>query len=202
MRYLLFAPALFCFLCGLIGAVSRSMKEDAERRRMEERREAKRRAAEQAEAERKARKAAAAEKKAAQAAQPPKKRGRPRKNPEPVEKKPEPQPEPLRPATISDALTGQTFSFTGTLDGMTRRQAIEAVQQRGGKAFDTMPAGTTILVVGSNPGMNKLDKADRWIGSVRKITQAQFFAMLSATEEKAAAPAALTLDEFAARFAA
>lgn len=108
------------------------------------------------------------------------------------------EPEARRPAIIpshgNEAFTGQVVSFTGTLPGMKRREAIAAVEANGGKAFADMPAGTTLLVVGDRPGMNKLDKADQWIGQVRKITTAQFKAMLNQ-------PLALTPDEFAARFA-
>ena len=50
-------------------------------------------------------------------------------------------------------------------------------------------------MVGDKPGMCKMDKADEWIGQVRKITAAQFFAMLEQ-------PLTLELDEFAAMFAA
>ena len=108
------------------------------------------------------------------------------------------EPEARRPAIIpshgNEAFAGQVVSFTGTLPGMKRREAIAAVEANGGKAFADMPAGTTLLVVGDRPGMNKLDKADQWIGQVRKITPAQFKAMLNQ-------PLALTPDEFAARFA-
>lgn len=89
--------------------------------------------------------------------------------------------QPQRPKTIQGPFAGQTVSFTGKLSGMTRREAIEAVQERGGKAFASMPAATTLLVVGKNPGMTKMDKADEWIGSVRKITEAQFLKMLETT---------------------
>lgn len=80
---------------------------------------------------------------------------------------------------------GQTVSFTGTLydpqgKHVPRAQAMQLVKSMGGKAYETMPAGTTLLVVGDKPGMNKLDKADEWIGQVRKITPAQFFAMAQA----------------------
>ena len=54
-----------------------------------------------------------------------------------------------------------------------------------------MPASTTLLVVGDKPGMDKLNKADRWIAQVRKITPAQFDFMLKM-------PLSLTPDEFAA----
>lgn len=94
----------------------------------------------------------------------------------------------------NNAFAGEVVAFTGTLDGMTRAEAIKAVEDNGGKAFKTMPAGTTILVVGDKPGMNKMDKADRWIGQVRKITQQQFKAKLSL-------PLTLSPDEFADAFA-
>lgn len=95
----------------------------------------------------------------------------------------------------NNAFVGQVVAFTGKLPGMTRAEAIQAVQDNGGRAYTKMPTGTTLLVVGDKPGMCKLDKADEWIGQVRKITPAQFFAMLNQ-------PLTLELDEFAAMFAA
>ena len=133
---------------------------------------------------------------AANAATPKRKPGRPRKEPAP-EQRPEnispaapaadpvpaaapaaTDPDPAVPVTPkrpvvyigNNIFAGETVSFTGTLPGMTRREAIEAVKKNGGKAYDNMPAGTTILVVGDRPGKRKLDAADRWIGSCRKIT--------------------------------
>ena len=68
----------------------------------------------------------------------------------------------------NNAFAGQTVAFTGALPGMTRSEAIKAVEKNGGKAFESMPAATTLLVVGDRPGRRKLDKADDW--NVRKIT--------------------------------
>lgn len=104
--------------------------------------------------------------------------------------------EPKRPGNLrgNNAFAGQTVAFTGKLKDMTRAEAIQAVEKNGGRAFVTMPAGTTLLVVGENPGMDKLDKADRWIGQLRKITQAQFAEMLKA-------PLTCTPEEFASVFA-
>lgn len=84
-----------------------------------------------------------------------------------------PAPQPFR---------GQTVAFTGrlTVSGMTRAQAIEKVKQAGGNAYKDMTSYTTLLVVGENPGMKKLDKADKWIEQVRKITERQFLEMLEA----------------------
>lgn len=215
MRALFFLPALIPLLLYFANAVVQDRKEARKQREAEERRKARAEAAARAKAERDAQKAAAkAVREAEAAAQPKRKRGRPRKEPAtvvPVAPKPAPepvrpqpiQPEPIRPVTVSaaplpfkgnNAFVGEVVAFTGTLDGMTRAEAIKAVEANGGRAFDTMPAGTTILVVGDKPGMNKLDKADRWIGQVRKITQAQFQAKLSL-------PLTLSPDDFADAFA-
>ena len=112
--------------------------------------------------------------------------------PVPVFRAPE---KPQQPVTGNNAFKGHVVAFTGKLPGMTRREAIQAVEANGGKAFTKMPVGTTLLVVGDNPGMCKMDKADEWIGQVRKITAAQFFDMLHE-------PLTMELDEFAAMFAA
>lgn len=104
---------------------------------------------------------------------------------------PEPKPVELKPVELkpvapkrqdNGAFAGQVVAFTGRLPGMTRREAIQAVRDNGGRAYEKMPAGTTLLVVGDRPGMCKLDKADEWIGQVRKITAAQFFEMLGEGE--------------------
>lgn len=119
---------------------------------------------------------------------PKRKRGRPRKNPQSPQETQRPrvilekpsnapksvekpaaqevpvaQPAPIRRITTfepvgNNAFAGEVVAFTGTLPGMTRSEAIEAVRKNGGKAFDTMPVTTTILVVGDKPGRNKLDK--------------------------------------------
>lgn len=205
MYALLFLPAAVCFLLPLVNAVVQNHREQRERREAEERRRIKAEAAARAKAERAAQKAAArAARQAEAAAAPRRKRGRPRKNPEPAQEAPAavpPVPVFKRPETISpsiqgnNAFAGQTVAFTGTLPNMPRAAAIAAVVANGGKAYETMPAGTTLLVVGDNPGMNKLDKADKWIGQVRKITPAQFEAMLKL-------PLTLTPDQFAAMIAA
>lgn len=139
------------------------------------------------------------------ASQPKRPRGRPRKQPAaakedaattpaaalpPALKRPETVLLP-RSITGNNAFVGQVVAFTGTLPNMTRREAICAVEANGGKAFEDMPASTTLLVVGDKPGMDKLNKADRWIAQVRKITPAQFDFMLKM-------PLSLTPDEFAA----
>ena len=94
---------------------------------------------------------------------------------------PAPAPAPEKaPANISynNPFFGQVVSFTGKLQSMKRADAIAAVQAAGGRAYADFPAGTTILVVGTNPGQKKQDKYDKWIGQVKKITEAQFMEML------------------------
>lgn len=135
----------------------------------------------------------------------------------PKEKAPEEKPDDARrkaaPIQTGKAFAGETVAFTGKLPGMTRAEAVKAVRDNGGKAFEDMTAATTILVVGERPGMTKMEKADRWIGQVRKITAAQFLKMLEppAQEPKAAAdlstllaslPPTYSPDEFAAQYAA
>lgn len=204
MYWFLFTPSLICFALAAIGALIVAA------RNRRQRREAERLQAEKAAAAR-IKPAAAHPVKDAQ--QPKRKRGRPRKiQPDPVARQSapvtpaseSPATDPVRPETISapalpfkgnNMFAGHVVAFTGTLKGMTRAEAIKAVEANGGRAFDTMPAGTTLLVVGENPGAAKLDKADKWIGQTRKISQEHFKFMLSA-------PLTCTPDEFAAAFAA
>lgn len=106
------------------------------------------------------------------------------------------RPAPQKPLVKgNNAFAGHRVAFTGRLPGMTRREAIQAVEANGGRGYEKLPVGTTLLVVGENPGMCKMDKADEWIGQVRKITAAQFFEMLQQ-------PLTLEPDQFAALYAA
>ena len=90
---------------------------------------------------------------------------------------------------------GEIVAFTGTIPGMTRREAMQAVEANGGKAYSTMPAATTLLVVGEKPGSEKLELAERRCGQVRRIDAAHFKFMLE--QDLTVSP-----DEFAACFAA
>ena len=90
---------------------------------------------------------------------------------------------------------GEIVAFTGTIPGMTRREAMQAVEANGGKAYSTMPAAATLLVVGEKPGSEKLELAERRCGQVRKIDAAHFKFMLEQD-------LTVTPNEFAACFAA
>jgi DNA ligase (NAD+) len=70
-----------------------------------------------------------------------------------------------RTARGDKALAGKTFVFTGTLDGVPRRQAEEMVRSLGGVVSGSVSAKTDYVVVGTDPG-SKADRARKlgvWI---------------------------------------
>jgi len=80
-----------------------------------------------------------------------------------------------RPAAKGVDLSGQTFVITGTLTGLSREEAEEAVRARGGKVSSSVSRKTKYVVVGENPG-SKLDKARDL--RVKTITEAEFRKLL------------------------
>jgi DNA ligase (NAD+) len=59
-----------------------------------------------------------------------------------------------------DLLAGATFVVSGTIEGFTREEAQAAIEQRGGKATNSVSAKTTALIVGESPGASKTRKAE------------------------------------------
>ena len=61
---------------------------------------------------------------------------------------------------VSASLTGQTFVLTGTLTSLTRDEAKEEIQKRGGKVSGSVSKKTNYVVVGDEPG-SKAEEASR-----------------------------------------
>jgi DNA ligase (NAD+) len=59
-----------------------------------------------------------------------------------------------------DLLAGAIFVVSGTLDGLSREEAQMAIEQRGGKATNSVSSKTTALIVGDSPGASKTRKAE------------------------------------------
>jgi DNA ligase (NAD+) len=65
----------------------------------------------------------------------------------------------VRPSAAPGPLSGKTFVLTGTLSQMSREDAAEAVQSRGGKVTGSVSRKTDYVVAGADPG-SKLTKAE------------------------------------------
>lgn len=76
---------------------------------------------------------------------------------------------------VSDAFSGKTFVFTGTLTRFTRDGAEAEVKARGGRASSSVSKKTDFVVVGSDAG-SKAQKAKEL--GVKILTEAEFAEML------------------------
>lgn len=83
--------------------------------------------------------------------------------------------EPEKQAS-GDRLEGRKFVFTGELEGVTREEAGQRVQDQGGKVVNSVSKSLDYLVVGENPG-SKLAQA-RQLG-VKILNQKDFEEMLN-----------------------
>ena len=66
---------------------------------------------------------------------------------------------PITAGSAPGPLSGKTFVLTGTLPTMTREEATEAIQSRGGKVTGSVSKKTDHVVAGADPG-SKLAKAE------------------------------------------
>jgi DNA ligase (NAD+) len=62
---------------------------------------------------------------------------------------------------VEGPLTGRTYVITGTLEGFTREEAAEALEELGAKVGSSVSSKTTGLIVGEDPGKSKLTKAEK-----------------------------------------
>ncbi len=60
---------------------------------------------------------------------------------------------------VDDALAGMTIVVTGNLAGFTRDEAKQAITDRGGRATSSVSKQTSLVVLGSDPGAQKVTKA-------------------------------------------
>ncbi len=66
---------------------------------------------------------------------------------------------PLMAASAPGPLSGKTFVLTGMLPTLSREDAAEAIQSRGGKVAGSVSKKTHYVVAGADPG-SKLAKAE------------------------------------------
>lgn len=87
--------------------------------------------------------------------------------------------EPEAPAGehVGDELAGETYVFTGSIEGWTRDELQTLVERHGANATSSVSSNTDYLVVGSNPGVNKREDAAEH--DVDELDADDFFAMLT-----------------------
>lgn len=82
----------------------------------------------------------------------------------------------VKPKTIKDRkpakLSGKKFAITGTLEGVSRDEMAQKIENLGGEFQSTITKGTNYLLVGTNVGANKISKANKY--NVVVINQQEF----------------------------
>jgi DNA ligase (NAD+) len=82
---------------------------------------------------------------------------------------------------VSSELSGKTFVLTGTLDALSRSEAKEQIEERGGHVASSVSKNTDYVVAGRDPG-SKLDRA-KALG-VKVVTEKEFLAMINNTSQQ------------------
>ncbi len=79
-------------------------------------------------------------------------------------------------------LREKAFVLTGTLSAMTREEAAEKIREKGGDVSTAVSKNTSFLIIGSNPGANKLKQAQKC--DVPTIDENELLQMLGRQESK------------------
>jgi DNA ligase (NAD+) len=74
-------------------------------------------------------------------------------------------------------LAGKTYVITGELAGMSREEAASRLQALGAKVTGSVSKKTTALIVGTEPGASKLEKATAL--GIATLDDAAFMALLN-----------------------
>jgi DNA ligase (NAD+) len=82
--------------------------------------------------------------------------------------------------SLPQVLEGKSIVVTGTLQGLSREAAEEAIKGRGGKSPGSVSKKTTAVVVGAEPGAAKLTKAEEL--GVPILDEAAFLQLLDTGE--------------------
>lgn len=80
------------------------------------------------------------------------------------------------PREESLPLSGKEFVITGKLTSFSRQEAEAKIVALGGTSKSNVTRNTTYLVVGEDPGANKITQAEKW--GTEKITEAQLLEKL------------------------
>jgi DNA ligase (NAD+) len=84
-----------------------------------------------------------------------------------------------RPGGGTGPMSGMVFVVTGELASMEREKAHALIEERGGRTTGSVSKKTTHLVVGTEPGNNKLQSAKKH--GTKQLNEAEFLKMLEQT---------------------
>jgi len=79
-------------------------------------------------------------------------------------------------APVKGKLSGMTIVVTGTLEKLSREEAEEKIRELGGKAAGSVSKDTDYVVVGANPGENKMEGIKKY--GTKTLDEEQFLRML------------------------
>ncbi len=75
-----------------------------------------------------------------------------------------------------NVLNGKSFVITGALKCCSREEAFEIIEKLGGQASNSVSTKTDYLIVGEDPGSNKLSKARKY--GIKEISEEEFLQMI------------------------